>query len=336
MQRQRPTSEGKGAEGSRPAQQAASDPAAGGDTTEDDPAMQEPDPSTKEAAGKANGKENGHEKGTRTSSKEEEETSEENDGIVSQKKGMSSKKLGKQAVRSPSEPAYLSKGQKSDNLYHQEWIYENTKAEFTKHAFAVPDVTPSVFDFIPKQSPWGPVDLEAAKTTVKECVLEHSEQLLDETQEIYRVESNSPPRYAWRKSREYKGALSMEKMSNSITLQAMQAQFQEDLQDILSRCLAEHAEKTEAAKAEAAAALAALKLGDGARTSSKDTNAKLRGGEIRPAGIPEGKKSTNEKDRDSWSVPSGEPVWGGSGGGVGSNGNKKRNASGAEKSKGGK
>ena len=297
-------------------------------------------------------------------------------------------------------PEYLAKEQKKDGLEEHEWIFEVTKREFAKHAFDTPGRTPLVYDFIPEDGPWGMVDLEATKAQIKSRVLEQSEQLLDETQEIYRVESKSPPRYAWRKSREIKEGVSTQNMSDGIILQAMQTQFQDELRDILNKRLAEHADKEEAASALAGFKFMPsssqegnatrpdsvtnarendnAKREDGLKenvatmrekataieetdtaTKEKDTTTEknnmtpnknsaattevnteekktvLRGGEAQALTPAARKKPAHGKGNDSWSVPTGEPVWGGSGSGTGQN-NNKRKAAGGQKRKLGK
>lgn len=313
-------------------------------------------------------------------------------------------------------PGYLSKEQKKDGLQEHEWVFEATKREFGKHAFDQPGETPMIYDFIPKDGPWGAIDIDAAKAHIKSRVLEQSEQLLDNTIKIYRVESDSPPRFAWRESREIREGMSMQEMSDGIILKAMQAQFQDELRVILNKRLAEHADMMEAAST-----LADLKF---TPTSSQDSNAtipdfetvavennnatdqnelkenvatirekdraikesdastkennmtltedvaannqvntaaeekeadakkdsmnntgtnlvirenntKLRGGDAQAVAPDVRKKPANGKGSDSWSVPTGEPVWGGSGSGTGHNSNK-RKASGGQKRKLGK
>lgn len=330
---------------------------------------------------------------------------------------------------------YLSKEQKKDGLEEHEWIFETIKRELGKHAFEQPGKTLRVFDFIPKDGPWGAIDIDAAKAQIKSHVLEQTKQLLDDTQEIYRVESDSPQRYAWRQTREIGEGKSLQEMADYIFLQAMQTQFQDEVQEILNKRLAEHAEMQEAASALADLKFtptssqdsnatipdfetvdvenhnttnqndskenvvtikgkdmainendvkgkdatikekdSALKENDAAIKGNnttlseniattkevdtateesevnamkdstnnpgtnliiKENNTTLRGGDAQ-ASVPAAKKKpANGKGSDSWSVPTGEPVWGGSGSGAGHNSNK-RKAPGGQKRKLGK
>ena len=331
------------------------------------------------------------------------------------------------------ESGYLSKGQKKDGLEEHEWIYETIKRELGKHAFEQPGETLRVFDFVPKDGPWGAIDKDTAKAQIKSHVLEQTKQQLDDTQEIYRVESNSPPRYAWRQTREFGEGMSVQEMADYVFLQAMQTQFQHEVQEMMDKRLVEHAEMHEAASAlanlkftptssqdsnatipdfesvdvenhnmsnqndskenvatikekdmaineddvkgndatikEKDSALkendAAIKgnnttLGESIATTKevntateesnaikdstnnpetniiiKENNTTLRGGDAQAGASAARKKPANGKGSDSWSVPTGEPVWGGSGSGAGHNSNK-RKAPGGQKRKLGK
>ena len=307
---------------------------------------------------------------------------------------------------------YLSKEQKKDGLEEYEWVFEATKREFAKHDFAQPGSFASVYDFIPKDGPWGAIDLDVAKAQIKSRVLKQSEQRLSSTLanlklaptssqdsnatfsdfETVAAENNTAT-----KQNDLKGNVATSQLSNkrlaehaemeeaafalanmkftptssqdsnatipdfgTVAAENSNASKQNDLKEKCStvkekdRAIKENDASTKennrivnknvttARQANTTAeALEENAKGDsvdnkGTNIVIKENNANLRGGDAQASVPAVRKKPANGKGSDSWSVPTGEPVWGGSGSGAGHTNNNKRKASGGQKRKLGK